>query len=291
MSRFFDELEERLRAAAAHQAEAGPPRRRWGRRHRRLLAVAVIALCTAAVPAFGAVTDLWRPDVRPLPLTRTTTTTTHAARTTTPARTTTTHARSAFSCAGTPTSTVDVGPPVGPAFTSAFGVLARPRTPADRIDPRSVRPIGLLGVDLDGVRAIGSGAVPAFVLSARGLGRRWPERCLRGLDAQQRQAVIPPPRRERIVCLIVGGGTCGPLADVRAHGTFLSSGTVRGRASVSGLVPDGVRAVRVTYGSSTRTFPVSENFFSFDVALDAPQTRPDRVVWELDDGSTRDVTR
>jgi hypothetical protein len=48
-----------------------------------------------------------------------------------------------------------------------------------------------------------------------------------------------------------GGGGCGTLADVRAQGMFGASGT-DGRSTVAGIVPNGVRAVRVTYGRSTR---------------------------------------
>lgn len=57
-------------------------------------------------------------------------------------------------------------------------------------------------------------------------------------------------------------------------------------------MPNGVRAIRVTYGRSTRSFPVRDNFFAFRVALQAPRAAdPDRVVWQLADGSTQDVTQ
>lgn len=286
MSRFFDDLERRLRDATVERygADGTPrsstPRAGWAHRHRRLLVLAVVALAGLAVPAVAAVTDLWHPDVRPAP----------------PMGTVTSSPGTAVSCRRTSSRRLDVGPPAGPAFTAVLGVLARPRTSADAFDRRYLRAPGLVGVDVDGIRYVGTApdGVRFFVVPVRGVGRHpLPERCLRRLGPRERRLFAPRPQpREPIVCVFArGGGGCTPVADVRAYGTFGSSGTVRGRATVAGLVPNGVRDVRVTYGTSSRTFPVHDNFFSFLVALDVERTKPDRVEWLMDDGRVRDVTR
>ncbi|HEX7289561.1 MAG TPA: hypothetical protein VF250_00415 [Conexibacter sp.] len=281
MSRFFDALEERLRSSAAEQhadvvEQTAPPARRRRIRRRPLVAVAVAA-GALAVPAVAAVTDVWRPDVKPAP----------------PMRTTVTSGPSA-SCDVGPRR-LDVGPPVGAAFTSVLGVLARPRSAADAFDRRYLRGPGLLGVDVQGIRFVGTAAdgKRTFIVPARGFGQQpWPARCLRGLDGRQRRRLAhPPQRREPTVCMFSGGGGCSSLADVRTHGMFGSSGVVRGRATVAGIVPNGVRAVRITYGRSTRDFRVRENFFSFLVGIEAERALPDRFEWLMDDGSVRDVTR
>jgi hypothetical protein len=287
MNRFFDELEERLRTATTEQhalarsRDAAPAARRrgWTRRHRRLLVAAPLALVGFAVPAVGAVTDLWRPDVKPAP----------------PMRTVKERpSHDVVSCGNVPEHRLDVGPRVGAAFTSVLGVLARPRTAADAFDRRYLRPLGLLGVDLAGIRSVGLAAdgKRVFVIPARGFGQQpWPARCLRGLHGHRRALLAHPKQRREPVVFLFGGGGGGviPLAAIRAHGTYARSGTTRGRATVTGLVPNGVRAVRVTYGRSTRSFPVRDNFFSFRVAVDVEQP-PDRIEWRMEDGSVRDVT-
>lgn len=287
MSRYFDELERRLRDATSERHGTGSPPRSsahradWARRHRRLLVFAVVALTGLAVPAVGAVTDLWRPDVRPPP----------------PMGTVRSSPGTAVSCRHTSAPPLDVGPPVGRAFTSVLGVLARPRTAADAIERRYLSGPGLVGVDVDGVRYLGTApdGVRYFVVPVRGYGRHSiPERCLRKLSPKARRLFSSRPQpREPMVCVYGGGGGgCSTIADVSAHGSYGSSGTLRSRSTVAGVVPNGVDDVRVTYGTSTRTFPVRENFFAFRVALGAPQAvKPDRVEWLMDDGSVRDVTR
>jgi hypothetical protein len=288
MSRFFDELEERLRSSTAEQhARAGrdvpalrPRRWGWMRRHRRPLIAVAIAVGGFAVPAVAAVSDLWRPDVVPRP----------------PMRTVMATPGHAVSCDDMPTPGVDVGPPVGADFTSVLGVLARPRTADDAPERRFLRLPGIVGVDVAGARLLGTAAdgTRSYLVAARGhRGQPWPKRCLRGLDPDLRRRLAHPPQlREPTVCVVGrSGGGCSSLADVRAHGTYQTSGVVLGRATVVGLAPDGVRAVRVTYGRSTRTFPVSDNFFTFAVAVDVEQAAsPDLVEWVLDDGSVREVT-
>lgn len=285
MSRFFDELEERLRAAAtveharrADEADAAgrpaacaPSRRRWIRR-RPLLAVA-LAAGALSVPAVGAVTDVWRPDVDPAP-----------------AMTTATAIGTGVSCEGS-AKRIDTGPPAGPEFTSVLGVLARPRTAGDDVAAKYLRPLGLVGVDVQGIRRVGG---DTFLVPSRGAGQPpLPAGCARKLPPRVRRLYARPAEPVPTICLIGGGGGgCTPLAEIRAHGTFGASGTRHGRATVSGLAPNGVREVRVTYGRSTRSFPARDNFFAFEVAVDVPQaSTPDRVEWLMEDGSVRDVTQ
>jgi len=299
MSDFFDELERRLRDAAAERgAAAGPadetpaaaelrraPRRSWPRRHRGLLIAAAAALAGLAVPAVAAVTDLWRPDVKPPPRMATVTASSGHG-----------HGH-AVSCSGMSSSRIDVGPPVGPEFTSVLGVLARPRTSADDFPRRYLRAPGFVGVDVQGIRYLGTApdGVRYFAVPVRGVGfHPLPARCLRKLTPRLRrrfQLQLPPPAPT--VCVYGGGGGgCSSVADIRAHGTFGSSGTMDTRSTVAGVVPNGVRAVRVTYGRSTRTFPVHDNFFSFQVALGTVRAMDtDRVEWLMENGGVRDVTR
>jgi hypothetical protein len=286
VSRYFDELERRLQNAAERNAtapggaelERAPRRPRWTRRHRRLLVVAIAALAGLAVPAVAAITDLWRPDVRPVA----------------PMSTAVAPPGSGFSCDADPLRHIDVGPPVGRDFTSVLGVLARPHGAVDdAFERRYLQGLNLFAVDVRGIRFLGTAADgrPYFVIPARGLGgAALPERCLRKLSPRERRLFARPPLLEPTICVVGGGGGgCSSLAAVRARGTFGSSGTVRGRATVAGIVPNGVRAVRVTYGRSTRDFPVHDNFFTFLVAIDVEGTVPDRLEWLMDDGTVRQV--
>jgi len=135
-----------------------------------------------------------------------------------------------------------------------LGVLARPRTAADAFDRRYLRSLGLHGVDLAGIRSAGLAAdgTRAFVVPARGFGQQpWPARCLRGLHGRRRAMLAHPKQWREPVVYFLGGGGAGiiTLAALRAHGTLGRFGNTRGRATVSGLVPNGVRSAQAqTYG-------------------------------------------
>ncbi|MGN6190093.1 MAG: hypothetical protein ACTHOE_14455 [Conexibacter sp.] len=283
---FFDDVERRLREETPERygrrlREEAAPTRRHGRasfvrRHRRVLLVAAAALAGLTVPALGAVSGLWQPDVRPSPPMRTT-------------------AGTGFSCSQEPSGSIDAGPRVGPVFTSVLAVLARPRTTADVLDRRYLRVPFAHDIDVHGIRYLGTAPDGRryYVIPAGGSGSSRPaDDCLRKLPSKIRRADARSPRHEPTICVVGGGaGGCGPLADVRSHGSWSASG-IGNHSTVAGVVPDGVRAIRVTYGRSTRSFPVEGNFFAFRVALQAPQAAsPDRLEWELADGSLRDVTR
>lgn len=280
MSRYFDELERQLREQTTKRYSTGSgggpasaQPRRSGRatfvlRHRRLLVGAAAALAGLAVPALGAVNDLWHPDVKPAPAMRTVNGT-------------------GFACRQASGHGADAEPRVGRAFTSVLDVLARPRTTADVPERRYLQTPFARDIDTQGIRYLGTAPDGRryYVLPAGGSGAPQPPADCRRRYARQ-------PRRELTVCVVGGGaGSCGSLADVRLHGSWGADGA-GSHSTVAGVVPNGVRAIRVTYGRSTRAFAVEDNFFAFRVDLEAPQAaHPDRLVWELDDGSVRDVTR
>ncbi len=282
MSGFFDELERRLRAGTTDQyagskdARRSPARATFARRHRRLLLAAVVSLVGLSVPALAAVSDLWQPDVRPGP-------SMHSV----------TVRGTSFGCNSTSSRSFDTGPPIGPEFTSVLAVLARPRSARDALDRRYLRAPFARGIDAKSIRYLGTapGGSRYYVVPAAGSGEAPPPKeCLQRLPPKLRKAYEQPARQEPTICLVGGGtGACGSLADVRRRGSWGASG-IGGRSTVAGVVPNGVQAIQVTYGRSTRTFPVSDNFFAFRVALEVPQAvQVDRMVWKLDDGSTRDV--
>lgn len=289
MSGFFDELERRLRKQTTEHYsrpadERSVPAQARGRTtfvrgHRRLLVMAAVVLAALTVPALGAVSNLWQPDVRPAPSMRSV----RAIR------------GMSFSCRQETNTRVDAGPRVGRTFTSVLGVLARPQTAADVPERRYLQTPFARDIDVKGIRYLGTApdGQRYYVIPAGGAGLRPPpEACLRKLPPRLRRSYEHPPRHEPTICVAGGGASgCGSLADVRLHGSWGANGVGR-ESTIAGVVPNGVRAIRVTYGRSTRTFRVSDNFFAFRVALEAPQAvRPDRLVWELDDGSVRDVTR
>lgn len=294
MSGYFDALEQRLRTSAeargdapaladAERAQAGgahAARQRGrgatapGRRARRPLLVLLLALLVAggAVPAVTAISGLWDPGV---PAQRpwgnsVTATETWTCRARTPA--------------------FRPGPPVGPEFAEAFAVFDRPARPGDRMRRAYLRSLPLLEIDVERIRLLGRDAAgrPVHIVPGQGMGHRVAESCLRGMTAQERRRILGPTLDEPAIC--VDGG-CDTLRELARRGSFGSSGTVRGRATITTVVPNGVRAVRVAYGHASRTFPVRDNFASFRVAIDVEQaSSPDRVEWLMDDGSVRDVT-
>jgi len=105
-----------------------------------------------------------------------------------------------------------------------------------------------------------------------------------------------------------GGGGGGGAGYIRTHGEFGSSGTrQRDQAVVSGLIPDGVatvtsffsrRAPRAPgrrpkdYGKPIeRTDRVQDNMISFELARDAEDAFPAKMIWRAADGSIVRVIR
>jgi len=280
MSGFFDGLERQLRASARERhggARRGRLRGLRARRGGRLLAVAAALLVAGgAVPAVTALSSLWEPDVAP-----------QRPWATAPADVI--RGRTTFTCRARSVRP-SAGPPIGRRFTDAFSVFARPQRPRDGQHDLRNRRMPLLTIDFGGIRRLGFDADrrPIDLVPGWGIGHRWAEKCVRRMSPRQRRALLPPVVRGPAIC--VDGG-CTTLSELVRHGMYGSGGVERGRATITTVVPDGVRAVRVTYGSSTRTFPIEHNFASFRVGIDVEQAAsPDRLEWLMRDGSVRDVT-
>lgn len=287
MSRFFDDFETQLRDAAQREVAgraASKPRSWWQRpRAWALLAVGVAGLAT---PALARVTGLWNPGVSPGP----------------PARTVTAapgfSELAGFSCTShrrsSPTSITNVSPSA--RLTSILGVLRTPYTNEDRL-PGLFKRHGrsLAGVNPKAIRFVGTtDGTRYFVVANQGMREPpIPARCLKGLTTAERRRVLAaqPRTGQPQICLLssTGSGACGAGPDdLLRRGTALSSGDSANHSRVAALVPDGVTAVTITYGRSRRTFVVHNNFYAYSVAV-AAERRPNRVVWHLANGSTREV--
>ncbi|MEV4419126.1 hypothetical protein AB0L40_04015 [Patulibacter sp. NPDC049589] len=239
--------------------------RPWWRRRPALLGFLVVLL--AAAPATAAISTLWRPDVPPLPPARTTVATRVSA--------------SAPRCVQNPGlraghGTTDLVPPKD--MTDAFAVLRRPQTAADRAGGRYARVMIAGKLASAAVRTVGPDANgdPKFLVPS-----------LIDVPARPRTEHCPARPAVRTWMLSVagrsGGGT-SPYRDFIARGTFGTSGPSDRESVVSGIVPDGVASVTVTYGSADpRTFPTHDNAFTYEVGLAAEQF-PSSVVWNDADG-------
>ncbi len=274
MSNFFDDLERQLRKALTGTTRelASTP---WWRRPRTAL-LAAIATAAFVTPALAAVTGVWSPGNGPAP----------------PMATETAQAPS--SCAGkapAPHTTFTQQPPSA-ALRRVLGVLRRPRARADRFDALDRLP--LADVNRAAIRHVGT--TPSgeryFVVPNKGsrIEQPLPERCLQALapaqrnEARRRNRRLTHPRAHPQICLLSsnGGGTCGDTATtLSARGSWGASGTPDGRTEVVGLVPDGVVKVTITYrDGSTRTFPVRDNFYSYQVSLPPERADPQTITWK-----------
>ncbi len=259
MSRFFDELERQLHAAASQQA-ARPAR--WWRRRRGIVIVAVLAL-GVATPALSRVSGVWDPAVKRPP----------------PARTVTAAASSVHSCHDTfVSSPAPKGAHIDGSLVAQLAVLRRPQRASD-VSPRFVAP--------------GQAVVAGSVRHLGAIGGR--DYYLAGVvaNALRRCGKPAPTSRPTNLCLMQRGGSggCGiGPGDLRTRGLFGSSGRDDRRSTVAGVVPDGVSRVTVRYGTSERSFPVVDNFYGYDVALPAERF-PDAITWTMRDGSRREVPK
>ncbi len=260
MSPFFEDLEAQLRAAAERQTATR--RHPWWRR-RRNLGLAAVAAVGLATPAVARVSGLWDPGVKPPP----------------PALTVISSG-SSMTCHALPAPAAR-RVPFDPALVRLLGVLRRPPGPEDVVPVAHRLP--LMGDTLvpDSVRFLGAvGEHRYFALEVLA---RLPRGC--------------PTRRTRVKTMLCvyavavadgGGGGCGEDAESLRRGgpPGLSASNRAGRAEFVSLVPDGVEAVSVRYGSSTRTFQVRSNFYGYEIAAD-PTQGPDEVTWHLRDGRER----
>jgi iron uptake system EfeUOB component EfeO/EfeM len=176
-------------------------------------------------------------------------------------------------------------------LASKYAILRRPQRPIDRLTSDQINPsLSASGVILSGTRFLGKAAfggriylVPAQHLLAFRLA---PLRCLpadqRALEKELRPA-LKREFRHRAMCIEVLGGNGGSPSCVSASGSpdaLLYMGGTPG----FGLVPNGVRAVTVTYQTAhPRTVPVHHNFF---VIVAPKQVAPPCGVQWLDAGGT-----
>jgi hypothetical protein len=284
MSPFFDDLETQLQHAARRElADLAPPGTSpaWWRRP-RALALFAVGAAGLATPAIARVSGIWAPDASPRPHARTTAT-----------------GLSCIQPGQPPTAPGSVTTaPASPELTRILSVLRRPATGQDRIPVHGlpVTLMSVVGVNPAAIRFVGSaGGHRFFVVPNLGPRPRpaLPEHCLERMTPAERHAYTAAPRTtgQPQLCVVeaTGGGGCGATAsDVRSRGVQLSLALGNGDSTVVGLVPDGVTAVTLSYGSSQRTFAVHDNFFSYVIAL-APGQSPTSTVWHLTDGATRQI--
>jgi hypothetical protein len=150
--------------------------------------------------------------------------------------------------------------PASPSETArdALAVLRRPQNQADRT---AAAPLlqGVVGSQVGGVQTAG----------IRSLGNGW------ALIPAETVATGPDRLSRDQVCFTEGKTlTCGPAASLRAHGV-MGSESNDGATTYTGVVPDGVAAVRfVPRTGSSRQAVVEDNFF----VLEVNQVAPPRMI-------------
>lgn len=181
----------------------------------------------------------------------------------------------------------------GPGLLAVLGVLRSDARERDRFPaPDGVR--GTPGVQLEATRYLGTApsGVRHYVVPIRNgqvAEEPLPERCVRELSGEARERAERRNRRIRDakpawdICLLAetGSGGCGvggALA-LEERGTIGSSQTSGGASDVVGLVPDGVASVTARYDGFERTVPVTRNFFTYGVELDASRALRARILW------------
>jgi len=168
----------------------------------------------------------------------------------------------------TPGTLAPAGVKVPAGITARYAILRAPQRPVDRLRPAQAVPgLKASGVIMSGVRFLGDAAyggriylIPAEHLLSFQMA---PARCLPPDERSVERDLLPELRREyahRALCLVIiyASGNlpvCGP-ASVTSEALRYIDGTAYG------LVPNGVRAVTVTYTiAPPRTVPVKHNFF------------------------------
>jgi hypothetical protein len=257
MTRFFDQFEQQLRAAAEEQVHSRRPTHWWtARRNLGLLAVLAVGLAT---PAVARVTGIWDPGVKAPP----------------PAPTATVSSSASRTCSTEPATPPAPGRArLDPKLVQQLAVLRRPQNPADVLPDagRSGHP-GQTRIS-GTVRYVGSVAGRRYFVVA--VISSYPD-----AGCSPRRA----PRRTQLCLLEEGrGGGCGiRAADFAAHGMQGSSGSDDRHSVVVGLVPDNVASVTVRYGTSERSFAVHNNFYGYRIAVSAERS-PDAITWTLRNG-------
>ncbi len=258
-----------LRAFAAQedQHDATAQRRAWWRKRPVVLA-AVIAVVVAA-PAAAAIGGLWSPDTPPAsPMTTVIATTS-----------------SSSTCPPSPVDrtgpgTTNEAPPQ--EMLRAFGVLRTEQTTEDRAAlklPITRHLVGAIAPDL--VRLLGTDA---------GGHRRWLVPSLVSAATKETAGCPGSAESPRWMLSLVddaSGADTSEYRQVIERGTVGSSNPnqVLGRATVAGIVPDGVESVTIAYPGDKnppRIWPVSRNLFSYNVRVSVEQALPGKVRWNRD---------
>lgn len=235
--------------------------RPWWRRRPALLAL--LATLLVAAPATAAIGGLWDPDVEPMAAMPTVT-----ATAVTPASEGCTSGSFGF---GQGPSTTNATPP--PDLARRLSVLRSPQTAADRAGEAMFRRPGIGRVARRGIRLLGTDASGQ---------RTWLAPVLMVIKARRATARCPrrPPSRKWLLAQIGQGGALLNARDIENEGSMGSSGPKPSKATVVGIVPDGVASVTVTYGSTPgRTWPVRRNFFTYRVALPVEQAYQGEITW------------
>ncbi len=169
-----------------------------------------------------------------------------------------------------PGTTAPASATVPRAVSARYAILRRRRRAADRLAPGLIsRSLTASGVITSAIRLLGETAsggrvylIPALHVLAFPIA---PARCLSAAERPLERELLPELRRQyalpalcvELVRAGVGSPSCGPAA-ATTEALLYTSGTPG-----FGLVPDGVRAVTVSYVTAPpRTIAVHENFFS-----------------------------
>lgn len=231
--------------------------RPWWRR--RPIVLAPLAVVLIAAPATAAIGGLWSPDVPPAaPMT--TTIATSAATPAAPCP-----PSSSRDATGTPPANV----------RNVLAVLRTPQTAADRAGQAFAKRDDRIRVATAFIRLLGTDASGE---------RQW-------IAPAQQNSATPSgtgdcsTSTERSWTLMTfsarGGGGAGDAATLMRRGAIGSSGASDRESTVTGIAPDGVAEVSVSYdGSAPRTWPVRRNFFSYRVALPADRAAAPDVAWK-----------
>lgn len=169
----------------------------------------------------------------------------------------------------TPGTLAPAGVSVPAGITARYAILHRPQRPVDRLTAARALPgLTASGVIMSGIRFLGHAAYGGriYLIPAEHLlgFQMAPARCLPPDERAVERVLLPKLRNEyahRALCLVIvyASGNlpvCRP-ASVTSEALRYIDGTAYG------LVPNGVRAVTVTYTiAPPRTVPVNHNFFS-----------------------------
>lgn len=195
---------------------------------------------------------------------------------------------------------VETPPPA--ALLSRLEVLRRPQSEADRSVLERLRWPFLRTISGPYVRVLGRTADDTEVVLVPGTQNfaLRPRRCLRELSPRDRRFEERQRRRARrhwreVRLSLAGyaaherGGWAAGSIDARAlvnNRTTSTVGQQWGGAIVSGLAPDGVATIELTFANDEiRVIDVASNFWSAVVNLAAPRAFPVRTVWRAADGS------